>query len=50
VLEVVVVEYFSHSMANLLEKKKVAVIFAGKIQERDSEIFCPSLQGMLEVL
>lgn len=48
--EVVVVVHFSHSMACLLENKKVAVIFAGKIQEHDSDISCPNLQGMLEVL
>lgn len=41
-LEVVVV-HFSHSMACLLEKKKVAVIFVGKIQEHDSEI-CPNYE------
>lgn len=49
-LEVVVVVHFCHSMTGLLEKKKVVVIFAGKIQDYDSEISCPSLWGMLEVL
>lgn len=34
-LEVVVVVHFSHSMACLLEKNKVAVVFAGEIQECD---------------
>lgn len=48
--EVVVVVHFSHSTACLLENKKVAVIFAGKIQVHDSDISCPSLQGMLEML
>lgn len=49
ILGLVIAVQFSHSMAYLLEKKQLVVIFAGKNQEHDSEI-CPSTQGMLEIL